>query len=66
MESALLYEKWVLWIYYESNIYIIIISLRENFMQKKILSSCELAENVLSRNYNMDSYIPNDVNRKRN
>ena len=41
------------------------ISLRENFMQKKILSSCELAEKCLSRNYNMETCVPNDVNWKR-
>ena len=33
-------------------------------MQKKILSSCELADKYLSRNYIMETYIPNDVNRK--
>ena len=40
------------------------ISLRENFMKKKILSNCELADKCLSINYNMETYIPNDVNRK--
>ena len=32
-------------------------------MQKQ-LSSSELADKCLSRNYNMETYIPNDVNRK--
>ena len=33
-------------------------------MQKKILSSCDLVDKCLSRNYNMNTYIPNNVNRK--
>ena len=31
------------------------------FYVEKILSSCDLADKCLSRNYNMETYIPNDV-----
>ena len=40
------------------------ISLRENFNAEKVLSSCELADKYLSKHYNMETCIPNDVNRK--
>ena len=40
------------------------ISLREDFMQKNILSNCELTDRCLSKNYNMETYFPNYANRK--
>ena len=37
---------------------------KREFYVEKILSSCDLTDKCLSRNYNMDTYILNEFNRK--
>ena len=50
MEGGLRYKKWFLWYKFKREFYVEI-----------ILSNCDLADKFLSRNYNMETYIQNDV-----